>query len=147
MHTTKARFPNLKIAYLSSRIYAGYALSDQIAGKPELNYDPAKGAVRAPWIAWGPYLWADGMKDRGDGLVWPRENFGADGMHPSNSGREKVAKLLLQFLKTDPAAKPWFLARSNSGQMEARRGSSGARTCGRTEPQGVRTVLSICART
>src|SRR5207245_582153 len=23
--------------------------------KPELNYDPAKGAVQSPWIAWGPY--------------------------------------------------------------------------------------------
>lgn len=131
LHTTKARFPNLKIAYLSSRIYAGYALSaanpepfayefgfsnkwiiaDQIAGKPELNCDPAKGAVRSPWIAWGPYLWADGIKGRKDGLVWLREELGQDGMHPSHAGREKVARLLLQFLKTDETAKPWFLGR------------------------------------
>ncbi|MFB3828212.1 MAG: hypothetical protein ACE15B_15695 [Bryobacteraceae bacterium] len=130
LHTAKARFPNLKIAYLSSRIYAGYALSaanpepfayefgfsnkwviaDQIAGKPELNYDPAKGPVRAPWIAWGPYLWADGVKARSDGLVWLREELGQDGMHPSNAGRDKVARLLLEFLKTDATAKPWFLA-------------------------------------
>ncbi|MCX6634544.1 MAG: hypothetical protein NT090_05585, partial [Acidobacteria bacterium] len=147
LHTAQARFPNLKLAYLSSRIYAGYALSaanpepfafefgfsnkwviaEQIAGKPELNYDPAKGPVRAPWIAWGPYLWADGVKGRNDGLVWLREDLGQDGMHPSNAGREKVARLLLQFLKTDPTARPWFVAaaaaqpRPNAQAMEERR--------------------------
>ncbi len=55
-------------------------------------------------------MWADGVKGRKDGLVWPREDFGPDGMHPSMLGREKVAKMLLQFLKTDPTSRPWFLA-------------------------------------
>jgi hypothetical protein len=124
------RFPSLKIAYLSSRIYAGYAsvpqnpephsyesgfapkwiIGDQIAGFPEFNYDPARGSVRFPWVAWGPYMWADGVKGRKDGVVWPREDFGPDGMHPSMLGREKVAKMLLLFLKTDPTSRPWFLA-------------------------------------
>src|SRR2546426_928059 len=65
LHVMHDRFPNLKMVYLSSRTYAGYATSplnpephayesgfackwliaDQIAGKPELNYDPAQGAV------------------------------------------------------------------------------------------------------
>jgi hypothetical protein len=123
------KFPNLKIAYLSSRIYGGYAgsplnpepvayeegfgvkwlIADQIAGKPELNYDPAKGAVRAPWIAWGPYLWADGLKGRKDGLIWKREDVGPDGTHPSMLGREKVARLLMDFLKKDPTSRPWFV--------------------------------------
>jgi len=67
LHILHNKFPNLKIAYLSSRIYGGWAASplnpephayeegfsvkwliaDQIAGKPGkpgLNYDPAKGA-------------------------------------------------------------------------------------------------------
>jgi hypothetical protein len=121
-------FPNLKIVYLSSRIYGGYAagplnpephayesnfavkwlIADQLAGQPELNFDPAKGPVRAPWLAWGPYLWADGLKARADGLVWKREDLGPDGTHPSMLGREKVARMLLDFLKTDPTAKPWF---------------------------------------
>ncbi len=132
LHNLCSRYPNLKIAYLSSRIYAGYAatplnpephsyesafavkwtIADQLAGKPELNYDPGKGAVRAPWVAWGPYLWADGVKTRGDGLTWLREDLGEDGTHPSISGREKVAKLLLDFLKNDPASRPWFLKRT-----------------------------------
>jgi hypothetical protein len=131
MHTLHGKFPNLKIAYLSSRIYGGYAvgglnpepaayeegfsmkwlIADQIAGKPELNYDAAKGAVRAPWMIWGPYLWADGLKGRNDGKVtWKREDLGPDGTHPSLMGREKVAWLLMSFLKTHPTACPWFLA-------------------------------------
>ena len=81
LHILHNKFPNLKIAYLSSRIYGGWAASplnpephayeegfsakwliaDQIAGKPELNYDPAKGAVQSPW--------ADGLKGRNDGMV------------------------------------------------------------------------------
>jgi hypothetical protein len=129
LHNLHDRFPNLKLCYLSSRIYAGYAASplnpephayetafavkwliaDQISGSPALNYDPARGAVRAPWLAWGPYLWADGLKARGDGLAWTRTDLGVDGTHPDIPGRQKVARQLLQFLKNDPASKPWFL--------------------------------------
>ena len=123
------KFPNLKIAYLSSRIYGGYAttplnpephayetgfavkwlIADQIGGAPELNYDPAKGAVRAPWLAWGAYLWTDGVKGRKDGLVWKREDCGPDGTHPSETGRTKVGELLMAFFKNEPTAKMWFL--------------------------------------
>jgi hypothetical protein len=131
LHVMQHNFPNLKIAYLSSRIYAGYATSalnpepysyeggfamkwviaDQMDGKPELNYDPAKGAVKAPWVAWGPYLWMDGMKPRkSDGATWLKDDVVAsDRTHPSDSGRAKVAMALLNFLKTDPTAKSWFV--------------------------------------
>jgi len=121
----------LKIAYLSSRIYAGYAtvplnpephayeggfavkwtIAGQISGSDDLNYDPARGSVRAPWLAWGPYLWADGVKGRKqDSLIYTREDVGPDGTHPSPQGREKVGRQLLDFLKTSPTSKPWFLA-------------------------------------
>lgn len=129
LHNLADRFPNLRIAYLSSRIYAGYAgtplnpephayesafavkwvIAGQIVGKPELNCDPAKGAVRSPWLAWGPYLWADGVKARQDGLVYLRQDLGPDGTHPSMSGREKVARQLLDFMKKDPTARTWFV--------------------------------------
>jgi len=129
LHNLHDKFPNLKIAYISSRIYGGYAggalnpepfayeegfsmkwlIADQIDGKPELNYDPAKGQVRSPWMAWGPYLWADGLKGRMDGkVVWKREDLGPDGTHPSILGREMVARLLMDFLKTDPTSRSWF---------------------------------------
>jgi len=124
------RFPNLKVAYLSSRIYAGYAttglnpepyayesafavrsvIERQIGGDPRLNFNPQKGAVRAPAAVWGPYLWTDGVRPRQtDKLVWLRADVAADGTHPSESGRAKVADLLLKFFQTDPLASPWYL--------------------------------------
>ncbi len=126
----KQHYPNLKLAYLSSRIYAGYAstmlnpepfsyegafamrwvIDDQVKGEAKLNADPAKGEVKAPIALWGPYLWADGVKGRDlDALVWKREDLGADGTHPSPIGREKVGQLLLTFMKTDETAKGWFV--------------------------------------
>ena len=128
----KARFPNLKIVYLASRIYGGYAsgplnpepyayesafavrwlIQDQIAGNEALNFEPRRGTVKAPLMLWGPYLWADGTKARKtDGLVWMREDLGSDGTHPSEIGRAKVANLLLDYFKKDALAKPWFSAR------------------------------------
>ena len=130
LHKLKEKFPNLRIACLSSRIYGGYArtplnpepyayesafvvrwlIQDQIQGDPRLNYDPEKGAVKSPLLLWGPYLWADGEKGRKiDGLVWRPEDLAGDGTHPSDSGRRKVAELLLRFMKDDPTAKTWFL--------------------------------------
>jgi hypothetical protein len=126
----KARFPNLRIAYLSSRIYAGYAtttlnpepyayesafsvrwlIEDQINNDPNLNYDPARGPVVAPLLLWGPYLWANGTQPRvSDGLVWLREDLGPDGTHPSTSGRQKVARMLMDFFTTDANTRKWFL--------------------------------------
>ncbi len=126
----KTRFPNLRVAYLSSRIYAGYAatalnpepyayesafsvrglIESQVTNDPSLNYDPVKGQVKAPLLLWGPYLWGDGTKPRqGDNLVWTRADLGPDGTHPSPAGRQKVAQMLLTFFQTDPHAKRWFL--------------------------------------
>jgi hypothetical protein len=129
VQNAKAKFPNLRIAYLASRIYGGYSagalnpepyayesgfvarwlIQDQIQGKPELNYDADKGAVKAPVLLWGAYLWGDGVTPRqSDQLVWKREDLREDGTHPSDSGRRKVAEMLLTFFKTDPLAKSWF---------------------------------------
>lgn len=126
----KTKYPNLRVAYLSSRIFAGYAatplnpepysyesafavrwvIEEQVKGSPALNAEASKGNVTAPVLLWGPYLWANGETPReSDGLVFKREDLSErDGTHPSNSGREKVAKLLLDFFTGNPLAKPWF---------------------------------------
>lgn len=114
----QSRFPNLRLVYLSSRTYAGYATTSL---NPEpFAYDSGfavkwavqdriEGKVAGPWLGWGPYLWTNGTKGRRDGLVWECGDAAADGTHPSPSGQQKVAQLLLGFFRSDPTARGWFL--------------------------------------
>jgi hypothetical protein len=123
LKNAKDRFPNLRVAYLGSRIYGGWAttplnpepyayesafvvrwlIQDQLK-VAELNSD------KAPVLLWGPYLWADGTTPRkSDGLVYERSDLAGDGTHPSQSGRRKVADLLLKFFQTHPLASKWYL--------------------------------------
>lgn len=125
----KQKLPNLKLAYFTSRIYAGYAstplnpepyayesafavrrvIEAQVAGDSTLNFDPANGTVRAPWLAWGPYLWSDGLRGRADGLTWACSDFTSnDGTHPAASARQRVSDSLLVFFRNDQTTTPWY---------------------------------------
>jgi hypothetical protein len=126
----KVRYPNIKIAYLSSRTRAytywrglspeplafetGFAvkwlIEQQIEGDPALNYDPARGPVRAPYLSWGPYLWSNGVAPRSDGTTWLATDLMRDCTHPSVSGRRKVAEMLVSFFSSDATSVDWFLA-------------------------------------
>lgn len=123
----KAKFPNVKLVYLSSRIYAGYAnsklnpepfawytgwtvkrlIEDQIKGDASLTYTGNN--PLSAWLSWGPYMWANGTTPRSDGLTWVVSDYQSDGTHPGTTGRQKVAQMLLQFFSTDETTKPWFL--------------------------------------
>ncbi|MGH8873977.1 MAG: hypothetical protein ACRDVM_01820, partial [Acidimicrobiia bacterium] len=132
------RFPNVRLAYLSSRVYGGYGpqehhntepfayqqgfgvtwvIEDQILGEADLNSDPSRGPIEAPWVAWGPYLWADGLRPRSDGLVWECADFDSDGIHPSPIGSAKAASLLYDYLATSATSTSWF-TRPGSGGPE-----------------------------
>ena len=116
------KFQQLKLIYLSSRIYGGYSETD-LSPEP-VAYESAF-AVKwlieeqinnlnpdrlVPWLSWGPYLWADGLNPRSDGLIWERSDFEPDGVHPSAQGVWKVATMLLEFFRNDITAKPWFFS-------------------------------------
>lgn len=137
LNIAKQRYPNLRIAYLSSRIFGGYAttdlnpepyayeeafavrwvIQDQIRGEARLNYYPTNGEVKSPVVVWGPYLWANGMTPRkSDGLVWaPGDFVASDHTHPDTTAREKVAAQLLTFLKKDEGARQWFVRKGGGG--------------------------------
>jgi len=163
MQTMHTLFPNLKLVYFSSRVYGGYsngvgspanpepyayemsfavkwAIEDQLNGNANLNYNANNGPVVAPWMAWGPYYWSNGMLGRNDGLVWNCADFSADGTHPSSTyGQLKVASALLSFLKTDNTSTPWYLAASLA--LTATGGNNQTGTAGTMLPSPL-TVLA-----
>jgi hypothetical protein len=134
LQALKLRYPNLRIVYLSSRVYGGYSTSNWnpepfayenaftvrwlLVGQiqfmrdqfywdsriAKLDYD----AGTAPWISWGPYLWANGTTPRSDGLTWQREDFAPNGESLSEQGAAKGATQLFNFLMNEPTARPWF---------------------------------------
>jgi hypothetical protein len=126
------RFPNCKLAYLSGRTYGGFAtiplnpepyayesgfsvkwlIEDQLKGEPALNYDPKRGAVKAPWLSWGPQLWANGATKRADGFYYVKEDFGKDGTHHSPAGQLKIGGAVMEFFRSDATTRPWFLKRT-----------------------------------
>jgi hypothetical protein len=136
IRAARARYPNLKLLFISSRVYAGYAtlplnpepyayeygfsvkwvIQAQIDQMRNQKPDPIAGDLdykkgSAPWIAWGPYLWADGTAERSDGLTWKASEFQEDGTHPNKEGVIKVARMMLDFFLGTPYA-PWFKSES-----------------------------------
>ncbi|HEY2413590.1 MAG TPA: hypothetical protein VGI40_15175 [Pirellulaceae bacterium] len=129
LHIMRDRFPNLKLVYISSRIFGGWAKASlnpepyayesnyaakwlverQIKGDPDLNFDPSKGTAKAPWLSWGPYLWANGTTPRKDGFFYVEDDLREDDRtHESEQGQDKVGRELIKFFKTDPTSRDWF---------------------------------------
>jgi len=143
LRNLKARYPNLAVAYLSSRVYGGYSTVKPepyayesafsvrwvIMGQvtlmrtgflwdtriADVNYET--GSV--PWVAWGPYFWANGTMPRSDGLTWERDDYAADGDALSDKGARKGAAMLLDFLLREPTAAAWFRATGAPGRRRA----------------------------
>lgn len=129
------RYPNLKIIYVASPYYGGYAdptfeiykslhepgayragfgykwaMESQITGDPDFKYF-APGKVM-PYMIWGPYSWADGINPRDyDSLYWDcEEDFTVDGggFHLNGAGKDKLAHIWDDFFKTDTLSEIWY---------------------------------------
>ncbi len=135
LRALKTQYPNLKLVFLTSRVYAGYnaialnpepyayeygfsmqwLIAEQIrqVAAPSLPADPAVGDLdyttgAVPWVGWGPYLWTRGTQPRSDGLTWPATYLEPDGVHPSDLGEQVVGSQLLAFFKTAATTRCWF---------------------------------------
>ena len=135
----RARLPNLRLHFFSSRIYGGHAGSGQPSSGEPMAFETAfgvkellglqvadlagsgAGLAAGPWLGWGPYLWADGVVPRvTDGLTWPITDLESDHTHPGPSGEQKVADLLHDFLAGDPRTAGWYgLAAQGPGEPPA----------------------------
>ena len=137
MQNIKYWFPNVNLCYVTSKNYGGWVdrapsaavpqraeplsyeiawaykwlIEDQINGVANLNCNPANGKVVVPWIAWGPYIWADGTTARIDGVTQPCSRFEEDdGYHPSAAGETQTSVLLQNHFSSDTTTTPWFMA-------------------------------------
>ncbi|HME80919.1 MAG TPA: hypothetical protein VKF82_02470 [Candidatus Eremiobacteraceae bacterium] len=95
VRAAKQRYPDLRMIFLSSRTYGGYATTSlnpepyayesafavkwliqaQINQMQNGTVDPIAGDLNynngtAPWLGWAAYLWANGTTARSDGLIW-----------------------------------------------------------------------------
>jgi hypothetical protein len=128
----RTRYPNLKEVFFSSRVYGGYAttaqnpepyafesgLSVKWLVQAQINQmrtsvvDPVAGDLNqngsAPWIAWGPYTWANGATANAQGTFYLRNDFAPDGTHPNFNGQTKVGNLLLNFFLNSEFTRCWF---------------------------------------
>lgn len=104
-----------------SRIYNTPVLSNGPVADSHVSLNYADGS--APWVAWGPYLWANGdptplssaerlvgLPWDPPGIRWSRSDIEADALHPSDSGEEKVATQLMHFFLGSPYSAPYFSA-------------------------------------
>ncbi len=145
LRAIKSRYPNVKLAFLSSRIYGGfnqesknhepyayeYGFSVKWAIQAQIDQNERRKSANsvagdlsysvAPWVAWGPYLWADGGSARSDGVVWcdgPKtsnppcngeQDFSSDDLHPNVAGQRKVSNMLWEFFSSSPYTRQWFV--------------------------------------
>ena len=112
VRTMRIRYPSLRLIYLSSRTYGGYAITG-------LNPEPAaydsgyavRGVIQYPHgrqaqgavARLGPVsLDRRPARGRSDGLIWSCDDVEEDGTHPSKTGVQKVVNQLINVLQDRP---------------------------------------------
>ena len=100
----KGEFPSVQAVYTSSRSCG--AFSQGFARGEPLSYEEGHAlntwlaehrTVDGVWYGWGPYLWAPSCESgvsNGSGICYERNDFVSDGVHPSEAGQAKIARLI-----------------------------------------------------
>jgi hypothetical protein len=133
----KQRYPNLSMVFFTSAAYRGYGINgfgDEPYGyetgltmkwlyDAQINQVANGGTVTdrdagdldyttdaAPWVASGPYWWADGTISReADGIAWQaNEYLSFDYVHLDLSGNSKIGLILAHFFTFSPYTHCWF---------------------------------------
>jgi hypothetical protein len=129
----KMRFPNVQIVFLTSGTYRGWSTSifnpepqsyegglamkwlieAQINQMETGTVDPVAGDLDystgiAPWIVWGPYLWADAQARNSDGMSWNFFEYAPDYVHHDGPGLSKFGMMLLHFFTFNRFSHCWF---------------------------------------
>lgn len=105
----------LEQIFISSAVYSGYSSKPTTRSEPGAYLEgvavdkviKARMGNPGPWIGWGPYLWANGLEERADKLVWKCLDFDIDGIHPGPLAEAKVAEMFYRFMDNSPVTK-WF---------------------------------------
>jgi hypothetical protein len=72
-----------------------------------------RGSAKAPWLSWGPYLWANGSTPRKDGFYYVEDDLrNDDRTHESEQGQDKIGRELIKFFKSDLTSRDWFTDRN-----------------------------------
>jgi hypothetical protein len=101
----RSKFPAVQAVYTTSRSHGGFAPAGSPRGEPQayeeghaLNTWLARApSVDGVWHGWGAYIWApacDSGVMNASGVCYHREDYVADGVHPSAAGEVKIARMI-----------------------------------------------------
>ena len=99
------KFPALQAVYTTARSYGGFAAPDKPHRGEPLSYEEGhalntwlanNAAVAGVWFGWGPYIWAPDCEDgtNGSGICYDKADYKADGVHPAEGARDKIARMI-----------------------------------------------------
>ncbi len=129
MRVIANRFQTRKLTYLSSRTYGGYAttglnpepyayesafsvkwlIEQQIDGDKSLNFDPARGEVKASVAELGTVSLGQRLDETRRRLLLRAGRLHSQRRYAPIAVRQrKVGQLLLKFFESDSTTKPWF---------------------------------------
>lgn len=128
LYTMQRHYPNLKIAFLSDRTFAGYIddKGPQKLAEPtayftgwavkffisrQLQQEAGYSYLEMPFVDWGPQLWTNGAAGNSKNYRWDCDDAAKGGIHPTAKGRSKEALVLYHFFSHHPYTSRWFTSR------------------------------------